>query len=207
MLVIGLTGGIGSGKSTVAELFQRQGIDLVDADVIAREVVAPGEPALARIAAHFGQQIIDEQGNLRRAALRERVFTEPAERQWLEQLLHPLIHARIREQLSNCRSPYCLLVSPLLLETSQKALVDRVLVVDVSRETQLNRTMARDGSSRETVEAILAAQSSRDARRAAADEIIDNEMTLAALSDRVAALHQAYLVLSADPRSRSEHRS
>jgi dephospho-CoA kinase len=139
--------------------------------------------------------------------LRERVFAEPDERQWLEQLLHPLIHDRIRERLSKCRSPYCLLVSPLLLETSQKALIDRILVVDVSRETQLNRTMTRDGSSRETVEAILAAQISRDARRAAADEIIDNEMTLAALRDRVDALHQTYLALSADPRSRSEHRS
>jgi len=206
VLVIGLTGGIGSGKSTVADLFKRKGIDIVDADLIAREVVEPGEPALASIATHFGPQILDDRGRLRRAELRERVFAEPDERQWLEHLLHPLIHARIRERLLACRSVYCLLVSPLLLETAQRALVDRVLVVDASRETQMQRTMERDGSARETIEAIIATQVSREARRSAADDIIDNEMALSALSDRVDELHEAYLALATVKGSSVENR-
>jgi len=202
VLVIGLTGGIGSGKSTVADLFQRKGIDIVDADLIAREVVEPGEPALASIVAHFGQEILDEQGRLRRAELRKRVFAEPGERQWLEQLLHPLIHDRITQRLSSCKSPYCMLVSPLLFETRQRGLVDRAVVVDVGEETQLSRTMQRDRSSRETIEAIIAAQMPRVARREAADDIIDNDAGLDALTRQVDRLHESYLVMAAAGQQR-----
>jgi dephospho-CoA kinase len=196
MKVIGLTGGIGSGKSTVADLFRQKGIEVIDADQLAREVVEPGTPALAAIAAHFGEEILDGAGRLRRAALRERVFVNPAERQWLEALLHPLIQELVQARIAQCRSVYCLLMSPLLLESRQKLLVDRILVVDVSRETQLRRTMQRDTSSRETVEAIIAAQISREQRLAAADDIIENDGSRARLVPAVARLHQNYLAMS-----------
>lgn len=196
MMVIGLTGGIGSGKSTIAELFRQQGIDVIDADLIAREVVEPGTPALSAIAEHFGRKILDTDGGLRRSALRELVFSTPSERQWLEQLLHPLIQERIGVRIKECRSPYCLLVSPLLLETSQKLLVDRILVVDVSREMQLQRTMTRDASSRATIEAIIAAQIGRDERLAAADDVIDNDGDRRGLAQAVARLHHKYLEMT-----------
>ncbi|MCB1671573.1 MAG: dephospho-CoA kinase [Gammaproteobacteria bacterium] len=196
MLVVGLTGGIGSGKSTVAELFADKGIEIVDADLIARQVVQPGKPALQQIAGHFGAGILDTAGSLRRQALRELVFARPEERLWLEQLLHPLINAEIHKLLAETRSPYCVLVSPLLLETRQKDLADRVLVVDVSRETQLRRSLRRDYSSRETIEAIIDSQISRTARLEAADDVIDNEGSLADLMPLVDSLHSRYLELA-----------
>jgi dephospho-CoA kinase len=200
MLVIGLTGGIGSGKSTVAELFQRHGIDVIDADLISREVVEPPEPALQAIATHFGQQILDEEGRLRRSALRKLVFSDQAQRQWLEQLLHPLINERIRQRIIDSRSPYCILMSPLLLETHQRALTARILVVDVSRETQLQRTMRRDESPRATIEAIIAAQVPREVRISAADDIIDNNGEASELIEQVNALHARYLSMAVTGR-------
>jgi dephospho-CoA kinase len=196
MLVIGLTGGIGSGKSTVAELFRQKAVELIDADVIAREVVAPGEPALQQIAGHFGSEVLDSDGSLLRKKLRELVFADPAERIWLEQLLHPLIHTAIKQRIAACATPYCLLVSPLLLETSQRELVDRILVVDVSRETQLSRTLERDGSPRETVEAIIEAQVSREVRCKNADDIIANDGDIKDLAKQVDRLHDQYLQLA-----------
>lgn len=200
MLVIGLTGGIGSGKSTVAEMFREKGIEVIDADLLAREVVEPGQPALARIADHFGSAVIDGDGSLRRGRLRELVFASPEQRLWLEALLHPLIDRRIRARISECRSAYCVLMSPLLLETAQKDLVDRVLVVDVSKETQLERTLRRDQSSRQTIEAIIAAQASREQRRLAASDLLSNEGDPADLQYAVERLHRQYLELAAKPR-------
>jgi len=196
MLVVGLTGGIGSGKSTVAELFQRKGVEVIDADLIAREVVAPGEPALLSIAEHFGNGLIDEHGALRRSELRELVFANPAERTWLEQLLHPLINDVITQRIARCDSSYCILMSPLLLETTQSQLTDRILVVDVDRETQLQRTMERDASPRETIEAIIDAQVSRDQRCKAADDLLSNNNDISELALQVDKLHDSYLQLA-----------
>lgn len=197
MLIIGLTGGIGSGKSTVAGLFRSKGIEIIDADLVAREVVDPGEPALDQIAAYFGDSVLDQQGALRRDELRKRVFADSSARVWLEELLHPLIEQRIRQQLAACQSDYCILMSPLLLETNQRELVDRVLVVDVSRETQLQRTLQRDTSSRETVEAIIDVQLSRHDRIELADDVIDNDGKVSDLAHQVDRLHDSYLRMAA----------
>lgn len=196
MLTIGLTGGIGSGKTTVANCFADLGIELVDADLAAREVVKPGSPALAEIAARFGEEILLADGSLDRAALRAIVFADQEQRLWLEALLHPLINALLRQQLAACQSDYCLLVSPLLLETSQKELVDRIVVIDVSEQTQLARTMARDGSDEQTIRGIIAVQIDRQSRLQAADDIIDNEKPVSALKQQVQALHEHYLQLA-----------
>ncbi|HNL31681.1 MAG TPA: dephospho-CoA kinase, partial [Pseudomonadales bacterium] len=158
MFVIGLTGGIGSGKSAVSDRFAQHGITIVDADVASRVVVEPGRPALTRIAEHFGAELITSSGTLDRALLRSKVFSSEQERKWLEALLHPLIAEEIQSGLANSRSPYTVLVSPLLLETTQHSYVDRILVVDVPVELQLRRTMARDNNSESQVRAIIAAQ-------------------------------------------------
>lgn len=192
-MIIGLTGGIGSGKSAAATLFAAQGIDLVDTDLLSREVVEPGSSALGQISAHFGEEILNDDGNLNRAKLREQIFANPSEKAWLEALLHPLINDLMRRRLNACKSPYCLLVSPLLLETEQAKFVDRILVIDVSEETQLSRTLQRDGSNRDTIKAIIASQISRKERLARADDIISNEDGLDALEEAVIAQHRRYL--------------
>jgi dephospho-CoA kinase len=196
MLIIGLTGGIGSGKSTVAERFRELGIEIIDADLIAREVVEPGQSALQSIADHFGEDIIDENGELKRSKLRELIFDDSNERTWLEQLLHPLINAIIHQRSDNCKSAYCLIMSPILLETNQKDMVDRVLVVDVSQATQIERTLNRDGSSQQTIEAIIASQISREKRLAAADDVLENEKDSMHLKKSVDALHQLYMAIA-----------
>ncbi|HSG20842.1 MAG TPA: dephospho-CoA kinase, partial [Burkholderiaceae bacterium] len=188
MFVVGLTGGIGSGKSTVAALFAEFGIEAVDADQLSRDVVEPGSPALATIAEHFGAEFIDDSGALKRGDLRQRVFADPGARRWLEALLHPLIAERMVQQLNRCASPYCLLVSPLLLETEQHRLVQRILVVDVSEQTQLARTLERDDSDAQTVQAIIAAQLGREERLARADDVLDNEVSPEKLREAIAAL-------------------
>ncbi|MFY3773594.1 dephospho-CoA kinase [Marinobacter salsuginis] len=196
MKIAGLTGGIGSGKSTVARLFGELGVHWVDADDVAREVVEPGTPALERIAKHFGEQILTSEGALDRAQLRGIVFQQPEERAWLESLLHPIIRDELIRQLNpeNYQLPYVLLVSPLLLETDQHELVDRIFVIDVPKDVQLERTMARDTNSREQVERIIAAQMSREDRLARADEVIDNDRPLDDVTRQVRELHERLLV-------------
>ncbi len=190
---VGLTGGIGSGKSTVARIFAGLGVDVFDADAAAREVVEPPSAALDAIRERHGPEILTASGMLDRPRLRRLVFDDSGERKWLEDLLHPLIGERLRRQIAGSKSAYCLLVSPLLLETSQRRLVGRVLVVDVSRNTQLQRSLLRDGGDRATIEAIIDAQMPRDRRLAVADDIIDNEAGEDALPTRVQGLHRLYL--------------
>jgi len=192
-LVVGVTGGIGSGKSAVTARFERLGITVVDADVVARIIVEPGKPALVAIAGHFGADILQADGTLDRAALRARVFADEAERHWLEQLTHPLIGQEIVDQLGAARSPYVILSSPLLVETSQKALVDCIVVVDVPEALQLQRTMQRDGNDEAQVKRIMAAQSARAARLERADIVIDNSRSLEELDQTVAELHKEFL--------------
>ena len=192
--VVGITGGIGSGKSAVTERFARHGITVVDADVAARVVVEPGREALAAIAAHFGPEVILADGSLDRAALRRRVFADEKERLWLERLTHPLIGREITEQLAAATSPYVILSSPLLLETSQKAMVDCVVVVDVPEAVQLARTMARDANDEAQVRRIMAAQMPRQQRLELADIVIDNSRSLEELDDTVEELHKEFLL-------------
>ena len=195
MAVVGLTGGIGSGKSTVVRLFGALGVHWVDADDVAREVVEPGTPALERISEHFGQKILLPDGGLDRAALRRIVFDAPEERAWLESLLHPVIREELMRQLhpDNYALPYVLLVSPLLLETDQHELVDKVVVVDVPVDVQIQRTMARDTNDREQVERIIAAQMPREQRLQKADMVVDNSLPLADVEHQIEELHQAFL--------------
>lgn len=197
MYVVAITGGIGSGKTTVANQFAELGIEVVDADIIAREVVEPGTPALAAIAAHFGADVIAPDGRLNRRQLRERVFTDPQAKGWLNALLHPLIRSEMQRQCAAARSPYCLLVVPLLVENRLTTLANRVLVIDVDEATQIERTCRRDGVSREQAEAILAAQANRTERLAAADDVLDNQNgTLEAIKSRIFALHETYLAFA-----------
>lgn len=190
---VALTGGIGSGKSTIANEFLKNGVSVVDADVIARQVVEPGTPALRAIAAHFGPETIQPDGTLNRRLLRERIFASPDDKRWLNALLHPLIHEETQRQIAGATSPYVLWVVPLLMENQLHTKADRVLVVDVSPETQISRTMARDGVTREHAEHILAAQATREARLAVADDVIDNNGAPDAVASDVARLHEAYL--------------
>lgn len=196
MVVIGLTGGIGSGKSTVARQFGSFGVHWVDADDVAREVVEPGTPALAAIADHFEQGILTDDGALNRASLRQIVFEQPEQREWLEGLLHPIIREELVRQLhpGDYTLPYVLLVSPLLLETDQHQLVEQAIVVDVPVEVQIERTMARDTNSREQVERIISAQMSREQRLAQADAVIDNSQPSNRVLAEVRALHEAFMV-------------
>lgn len=191
-MYVGLTGGIGSGKSAAAECFAALGVGIVDADIVAREVVAPGQPALQQIAAHFGDQVIAADGSLQRRVLREIVFADPEQRRWLEQLTHPLIAQSIQRQLAASTGPYALLVSPLLLETTQRELVQRVLVIDAPETLQVTRTVARDQAEPEQVRQIMAAQMSREQRLAHADDVIVNQGDLEQLRQQVVQLHQQY---------------
>ena len=192
-LVIGITGGIGSGKSAVTDRFEAHGITVVDADKAARVIVEPGRPALQSIAEHFGDDILLPDGGLDRAALRAKVFADEGERRWLEQLTHPLIGQEIFDQLSAATSAYKILSSPLLLETSQKSLTDLVVVVDVPEEVQLARTMARDDNDEAQVKRIMAAQMPRSERLEKSDIVIDNNRGLAELDGLVAELHKEFL--------------
>lgn len=192
-MIIGLTGGIGSGKSAVSDCFEKFGVTVVDADIVAREVVEPGTAALRSIAEHFGDKILTAQGALDRAALRTLIFSDESQRKWLEALLHPLIRNEITQQLSQSNSPYSILSSPLLLETDQASLADRILVVDVPVELQIERTVQRDSNSIDQVKAIINAQSSRELKQQKADDIILNIGTIEELEKDVSALHQRYL--------------
>lgn len=196
--VIGLTGGIGSGKSAVSRCFERRGAPVIDADQVAREVVEPGEPALAEIAASFGADLIQPDGTLDRARLRERVFAAPDARRRLEAILHPRIRERMRDRLATlpAGTPYAILVIPLLLETGQRDLVDRILVVEAAEAVRVARVTGRDGVPEEQVRQIIAAQCSEADRAATADDLIRNEGSESELDAKVAALHEKYLALA-----------
>ena len=199
--IIGLTGGIASGKTTVADLFQEHfNIDIVDADIVAREVVAVGSEGLRQIAEHFGEAILLEDGTLNRAKLREQIFSNPEDKTWLNALLHPMIRNKIEEGLTNIRSPYGLLVAPLLIENQMQGMADRVLIVDVPTEVQVERTMNRDNVSEEQVKAILKSQASREQRLAVADDVIKNHTKNQDLLPQITELHQKYLAISTQDR-------
>lgn len=194
--IVGLTGGIGSGKSAASKLFEEKNIIVVDADVVAREVVQPGTHGLTEITLHFGKNILDENGHLLRAKLREIIFSNPDEKTWLENLLHPIINTAIRRQLAAATSCYAMLSSPLLLETKQHLLVDRILVIDTSEELQIQRAMQRDNNNPELIKSIMASQLSRQERCASANDIIQNHGGIDELAEQVEKYHQLYLELS-----------
>ncbi|MCS6230715.1 dephospho-CoA kinase [Shewanella baltica] len=194
--VVGLTGGIGSGKTTVANLFAAEGITLVDADIVAREVVAPGSKGLETIVTHFGAEILTPEGELDRAKLRQRIFSHPEEREWLNQLLHPMIRQEMLAQVEKATSAYVIMVVPLLFENGLDRLVNRTLVVDISPELQINRTVKRDNVDASQVNNIISSQCSRSEKLARADDIIDNQGEISTLKREVLALHQRYLQLS-----------
>tara|TARA_B100000686_G_scaffold24814_1_gene23646 strand:- start:410 stop:1015 length:606 start_codon:yes stop_codon:yes gene_type:complete len=193
MYVVGLTGGIGSGKTTIAAIFAELGAEIINADLLARNVVSPGTKALTSIAKRFGKEILRQDGSLDRRKLREVVFKNKGELKWLEKLIHPLIAELLIQNIYSATSPYVILESPLLIETQQKELVDRILVVDLDEATQLNRSMERDGSSEEVIRAIISAQIPRSKRLKAADDIVDNSKSLAEVRQKVIQLHEIYL--------------
>lgn len=195
-LIVGLTGGIGSGKSEASKRFAERGVVVVDADIVAREVVAPDQDGLAQIAAHFGADILDATGNLNRSKLREIIFSNPTEKQWLESLLHPMINTEIRRQLANSTSIYSILASPLLLETNQFLLVDRILVIDTSEQHQLERASQRDKNNKAQIKAIMQTQLSRQERCARATDIIQNHGSIDEIDAQVEKLHRFYLELA-----------
>ena len=198
--VVGLTGGIGSGKSTIAELFAELGVPVIDADLVARQVVEKGSPLLAEIAALFGPEILLEDGALNRAALREKVFNHEREKQWLNQLLHPAIRHEMLQQLAAQRMPYCIFMVPLLIENKLTALCQRVLVVDVSEQTQMTRASQRDNNQLALIKNIMQSQVSRSERLQHADDVINNDMDLSEslpqLKQKVLDLHHLYLQLA-----------
>ena len=193
MYVVGLTGGIGSGKTTIAAIFAELGAEIINADLLARNVVSPGTKALTSITKRFGKEILRQDGSLDRRKLREVVFKNKGELKWLEKLIHPLIAELLIQNIYSATSPYVILESPLLIETQQKELVDRILVVDLDEATQLNRSMERDGSSEEVIRAIISAQIPRSKRLKAADDIVDNSRSLAEVRQKIIQLHEIYL--------------
>lgn len=201
MLRVGLTGGIGSGKTTVAELFRRLGAPVIDADAVARSLVEPGQPALEEIARTFGPDMVSQDGRLDREKLKKHIFASTAERKRLEAILHPLIFEEIEKRVRQLEAPYVLLCIPLLIETKQHHRVDRVLVVDCLSEIQYQRVQSRDNLDHEAITRVLEAQVSRAERLAAADDIIENNAGRSELETHVLKLHNFYLSLSTkDPR-------
>lgn len=190
--LVGLTGGIGTGKSTVCRLFAELGVAVIDADEIAREITAPHQPALHSIVREFGEDILDSYGRLRRDKLRVLVFSDPERRKWLETLLHPLILEEMLRRAKEEKGPYCLLCIPLLVETGQSSLVDHVLVVDAPEALQVQRVIERDHLTIDEVKAIMQAQASRERRLKAAHDVIVNDGGLTKLAEQVKALHQRY---------------
>jgi len=193
MLRVGITGGIGSGKTALTDWLTQRGITVVDADLAARVVVTPGQPALSEIVATFGEGCLQPDGQLDRAALRKQVFEDPEQRKTLEKITHPRIRDELARQLEAAESAYVVLSSPLLLESGQSELVDISVVVDVPEASQIARTMERDGNDRNLVERIMAAQLDRETRKSRADIVIDNSSSLAALYEKAEMLHQTLL--------------
>lgn len=196
MLVIGLTGGIGSGKSTVTHLFEELGVPVIDTDQLARDVVIPGRPALTAIIHRFGDSILNQDGSLNRTELREQIFQFPAHREWLEELLHPLIRHEMAIRLKQLNTPYCLVSIPLLFETAPNALIQRILVVDTPEPLQISRTLKRDQTSPEQIQQIMQRQVSRQQRLAGADDIVYNDLDFDHLKQQVQRLHQKFTALS-----------
>ena len=205
MLIIGLTGGICSGKSTVAALFNELGTPVIDADIVARELVEPGQAALQEIINHFGSGVLDNGGRLDRTLLRNRIFSHTEDRKKLEAILHPRIRERMAVLTRDSNAAYCIQVIPLLIETGQTKHVDRVLVVDTSEAEQKRRLAQRDNSSAEQIKAILASQTDRQQRLQLADDIITNDGTLDELRNQVANLHRKYTRLSQNGTQNLHH--
>ncbi|MFI3156675.1 MAG: dephospho-CoA kinase [Methylococcaceae bacterium] len=197
MLKIGLTGGIGCGKSTVAKIFADLNIPVLDADEIAHRLVEKGQPALVQIQQEFGADILNPDGSLNRKKLRELVFSEPRQKQKLESIVHPLVYQAIQSALEQLSAPYCIISVPLLFETGMTDLVDRILVIDCPVEIQIERVRIRDRLSTETIQSIIDHQVSRACRTAKADDLIDNSDADYGLAERVKKLHNSYLSLSA----------
>jgi dephospho-CoA kinase len=198
-LAVGLTGGIGSGKSTAADMFASLGVPVIDADVIVHELTRPGGRAFDAVAGLFGPDAVSEQGELRRDRMRAAVFRDPPLRRRLEEILHPMVYDEIRRWMQSVTHPYCIVVIPLLVESGKKVEVDRVLVIDADEDLQVERTRRRDGASEPEVRRIMETQASRGARLAAADDVIVNDGDLEALRSRVMELDRRYLELAADP--------
>ncbi len=196
MFIVGLTGGIGSGKSTVSALFKKLGAPVIDADQIARELVEPGKPALKQITDTFGIGVLNPAKELDRNKMRQIIFQNPEKKETLESILHPLIRKSMQHGISQLKTPYCILEIPLLLETRQTDLVDRVLVIDVLPNIQYKRVQARSGLSKKEIDAIIATQIDRSSRIKAADDIIVNDKSRAELNNKVQQLHQMYLSLA-----------
>lgn len=194
---VALTGGIGSGKSAVADLFGQRGVGIIDADEVSHALTAPGGAGLAPIAERFGTRILHAEHGLDRAALRELVFADNDARRDLEAILHPMIRTRMQDALAADTGPYALLAIPLLIETGQAELADRVLVIDAPESLRIERVRRRSGLDADAVRRIMASQASRAERLAAADDVLDNSGSLAELEPRVEALHQRYLELAA----------
>ncbi len=203
-LVIGLTGGIASGKTAVSRCFEQLGVPVIDADVVAREVVSPGEPALDAIVKTFGSDVLDSAGRLDRTRVRDLVFGDPERRRALEQLLHPEIRRRMREKLEQLDHDYAVLVIPLLLEAGQTDLVDRVLVVDTPEALQIARAVGRDGSTENKIREIMAAQISRKERLSRADDVIENRGSMEDLLERVGKLDQFYRTIARGVATRGQ---
>ena len=201
-LVIGLTGGIGSGKSAVANLFAARGVPVIDADEVAREVVEPGEPGYEEIVRAFGRGILTDSARLDRRRMRERIFSDPAQRRRLETIVHPRVFAEIDRRLDALDCAYAIVAVPLLIETGGMNRVDRVLVVDAPEALQIARVSRRDGTTAADVENILAAQIDRRSRLEAADDVIENDASEADLERKVAALHEQYLARAGSVASR-----
>lgn len=195
-LLIGLTGGIGSGKSTVAGFFKQLGVPVIDADDIAHAIVAPGQPALKEIIAAFGPASVNDTGRLDRDRMRKLVFSDPAQRHRIEAILHPKIRREISSLTANIQTPYCIVVIPLLLEAEQADLVDRILVVDTMVDNQISRVAVRNRLSRDEIIAIIEAQADRESRLAAADEVINNDGSLDDLARQVREQHGKYLEIA-----------
>lgn len=194
--VVGLTGGIGSGKSAATALFTKHNIDIIDADEVARDVVEVGSEGLQAITEHFGSDIIHADGSLNRALLREKVFSNRDEKVWLNNLLHPLIRKRMIALINESKGPYCILSVPLLVENNLTTMCNHVVVVDCPEAMQLSRAMQRDGSSEQTIKSIMASQASREIRLNAADDVLDNSDSLQHLAQQVDKLHHKLLSLS-----------
>jgi dephospho-CoA kinase len=196
MLKIGLTGGIGCGKSTVTKIFEQLKTPVIDADEIAHQLVAIGQPALAQIQQEYGADVLNPDGSLNRKLLRELIFSDCKQKQKLEAILHPLVYQSIQAKLKQLNTPYCIICIPLLFETNMAHLVDRILVVDCSVETQIKRLQKRDNMTIERIQSIIDSQVSRDVRKAQANDLIDNSKTDDRLAEDVKKLHNFYLSLS-----------